>query len=65
MSENRASLPERWNKAAADAGYCGSEYVDEPERVFDRVKMLQGRERELIRELVLLRRSIREREAAR
>lgn len=28
----------RWNKAAAGAGMAGSEYVDDPERVFARVR---------------------------
>ena len=27
----------RWNKAASDAGFAGSEYIDSPERVFQRV----------------------------
>lgn len=27
----------RWNRAAADAGYAGSEYIDDPDRVFSRV----------------------------
>ena len=27
----------RWNKAASDAGFTGSEYIDDPERVFHRV----------------------------
>ena len=26
----------RWNKAASDAGFTGSEYIDDPERVFQR-----------------------------
>ncbi len=28
----------RWNRAAASVGICGSEFVDEPERVFDAVR---------------------------
>lgn len=34
--ENRLLL--RWNQAAGSVGICGSEYVDDPERVFERVK---------------------------
>ncbi len=32
----------RWNKAAASAGICGSEYIDDPERVFQAVNDTRG-----------------------
>jgi hypothetical protein len=37
-----ASLNDRWNLAACNAGIAGSEYVDYPERVFDRVNETRG-----------------------
>lgn len=36
------ALARRWERAAATAGPCGSEYYCEPERVFERVR--QGRQ---------------------
>jgi hypothetical protein len=36
--EKLRALCRRWNRAAANAGICGSEYFDDPERVFDRVE---------------------------
>lgn len=35
--ESQADLLNRWNKAASHAGICGSEYINDPERVFERV----------------------------
>ena len=35
-------LRRRWNLAASDAGFKGSEYVDEPEAVFGRVRESAG-----------------------
>lgn len=37
LCDKQAALLLRWNKAAAHAGMAGSEYVDDPERVFERV----------------------------
>lgn len=34
----RTDLEHRWNLAASAAGFCGSEYVDEPEFVFRRIR---------------------------
>jgi len=35
--ERLRALCLRWNKAASAAGVCGSEFVDDPERVFKRI----------------------------
>lgn len=34
----KTALLRRWNKAAMEAGYCGSEYMDNPELVFAAVQ---------------------------
>ena len=39
--EKLRALCRRWNLAASDAGYCGSEYIDYPKLVFTRVKDTQ------------------------
>jgi hypothetical protein len=31
----------RWNKAATDAGFVGSEWIDDPERIFRKVKEMR------------------------
>ena len=49
-------LRKRWNLEASDAGFKGSEYVDEPETVFRRVRDLQSRYHEAMKENVRLRR---------
>lgn len=43
MTQERTALEHRWNVEAARAGFAGSEYIDDPERVFARVRQ----EREL------------------
>jgi hypothetical protein len=36
--EKLRELCQRWNVAASGVGICGSEYVDDPERVFEAVR---------------------------
>ena len=31
----------RWNRAACLAGACGSEFIDDPERVFEHIKTME------------------------
>ena len=49
-------LLNRWNLSASDAGFIGSEYVDEPERIFEEVKELKKRYSEAMKENARLRR---------
>lgn len=42
-------LADRWNKAASAASFCGSEYIDEPERVFERVTQSRTAQMEALR----------------
>ena len=53
-------LLNRWNLSAADAGFIGSEFVDEPERIFDEVKDLKKQYHEAMIENVKLRRQLKE-----
>jgi hypothetical protein len=51
-------LVNRWNLAASHAGYKGSEYVDEPEHVFEEVKDLKDKFGHTMKERTELRRGI-------
>jgi hypothetical protein len=53
-----AGLRRRWNPAAADAGFAGSEFVDEPEFVMARVELKNTKIRDCSFEIVRLRRVI-------
>jgi hypothetical protein len=55
-----AGLRRRWNLAATDAGFAGSEFVDEPEFVMARIELKNAKIKELHFEVVRLRRLMTE-----
>lgn len=60
MDRERTELEHRWNVAMTDAGFAGSEYIDEPETVAERMKQLRTQRHRAVRKVGQLTRELNE-----
>lgn len=60
MDRERTDLEHRWNVAMSDAGFAGSEYIDEPETVAERIKDVKNKKNIAIRKVGQLTRELNE-----